>query len=113
LLALYPASGRACAHFGADTKAIDRVQSSWNTVAQDAAPRNYAREVALLESTARFLPEIHNAFIRGCVAEGANIRIASSKAGAQYLATHPRDTAGAKVAAERAWRNFPMRHDCP
>jgi len=74
---------------------------------------DYSSAVSELRATSADLPRIANAFIRECVGEGAGLRIASASAGKAFLAIHPADRAGAKEAAARAWRAFPMRHNCP
>jgi hypothetical protein len=112
-LLLAPVGASACVSFGADTKAVDKVQSSWDPAERLTSSGDYATAVKELEATARFLPSIKNAFIRGCVAGGSNIRIVSAKAGESYLSAHAGDLAGAKHAADVAWKSYPQRHDCP
>jgi hypothetical protein len=73
----------------------------------------YAEALRHLESTYIFVPAIKQPFIRTCVADGAQIRIVSARAGATYISAHPGDTAGAKLAADKAWRAFPIMHNCP
>ncbi len=73
----------------------------------------YTQALAQFRSTEKYLPLIHNVFIRRCVAEGAQIRITSAQSGSAYLNGHPGDVHGAQIAANRAWRAFPQRHDCP
>jgi hypothetical protein len=113
LLPTVPTVGLACVIFGADQSAVDRVQSSWGPAEAAMRKGSYSQALDELRSTAQYLPTIHNPNTRRCVGEGANIRITSASAGQKYLATHPGDLAGAKVAADAAWRAFPMSHNCP
>lgn len=102
-----------CADFGDDGPAVVKVQASWGPGEALMQQHQYARALAELQSTKRYLPEIQNVRLRECVADGAQIRIVSAQAGRTYLEHHPRDVAGAQLAADRAQRAFPMRHDCP
>lgn len=110
---LAPATAIACTSFGADHAAVERVQSSWAPAEHLMAQHRYTAALAMLSDTEKFLPRIHDAFVRGCVGEGAGVRIASAKAGNAYLSSHPRDVAGAQLAARRAWTSYPMGHNCP
>jgi predicted Zn-dependent protease len=107
------ATAVACGSFAADDAAVARVQSSWGPAEQMMAKGQYASALEMLQSSQKYLPLIRNTFIRSCVAEGADLRIVSARAGQEYLAGHPGDAKGAATAADRAWRAFPQRHDCP
>lgn len=111
--AVLPTVAEACAKFGADQRTIDKVQSSWAPGEKLMHGHQYHRALATFRSTERYLTLIHDRFIRKCVAEGADIRVVSAQAGAVYLDQHSGDVRGAQSAADRAWRAFPMRHDCP
>ena len=114
LALLYPAVGTACVTFGADQPAVDKVQASWGPGEELMDRHEYARALAEFRSTEKYIPLIHDALIRSCVAEGAQIRIVSASAGSAFLERHAGDVRGAQVAADRAWRSFPQqRHDCP
>ncbi len=107
------AAANACVQFGADQPAVGRVQVSWAPAERAMRAGAYAKALKELRATSTMLPSIHNAFTRRCVAEGANMRIASASAGETFLARHPSDRPGAKAAADRAWRTFPMKDNCP
>jgi len=113
LALLFPSIVWACVHFGADQPAVDKVQASWEPGERLMDRHEYTQALAEFRSTEKDLPLIHNGFIRGCVAEGAQIRIVSAQAGSSYLKGHPGDVRGAQAAADHAWRAFPQRHDCP
>lgn len=112
LTSLLPTVGLACVTFGADQSAVDRVQSSWGPAEAAIKKGSYSKALDELRSTAQYLPTIHDPNTRRCVGEGANIRITSASAGQKYLVAHPGDLAGARVAADAAWRAFPMSHNC-
>ncbi len=103
----------ACVQFGADQRAVERVQSSWAPAEQAMQAGEYAKALKELRATSALLPAIRKPFTRNCVAGGANNRIASAIAGQSFLVRHPNDHGGAKAAADRAWRSFPMSHNCP
>jgi hypothetical protein len=112
-VALGAAPAIGCVSFGADQPAIDKVQSSWGPAEDEMDSGQYAAAVKELRSTLPFLSLIRDPFIRNCVADGANIRIIAASAGADYLVQSPYDKRGAKAAADRAWKAYPMRHNCP
>lgn len=109
----FPKGTLACDSFGPNEGAVDKVQSSWGPAEDLIAKHDYSRALAELEATERYLPLIHDAFIRKCVAQGANLRLVSARAGAAYELRHPKDVTGATSAAHRAWVTFPMSHNCP
>lgn len=110
---LAPVVALGCADFGADASAVSKVQSSWGPAETAGRAGDYAKALKQLRTSATFLPTIHDASTRRCVASGSNIRIAWASAGEDYLTHHPADLSGAKVAADRAWRGYPMPHNCP
>lgn len=73
----------------------------------------YAEALKHLDSTYGYLSAIENPFTRKCVAESAQLRITSAKAGGAYMSGHSGDYSGAKDAADKAWRTFPIMHNCP
>jgi hypothetical protein len=54
-----------CGDFGKDTSTVDKVQASWGSAEHLTSSGRYSEAIAQLNSTARFLPMIHGAFIRG------------------------------------------------
>ena len=60
-----------------------------------------------------YVADIRTPKLRACVANGAQARIVSARAGAVYLAHHPGDRPGAKHAAALAWKAFPFMTTCP
>ena len=114
LVTLIPVGALACkSFFGTDQKAVDRVQSSWFAAEDLMANHKYAKALKELEATSRFLPLIHDANTRSCVAGGAGLRVAAAKAGKAYLSLHRGDKAGAEIAAHRVWVQYPIRNNCP
>lgn len=113
LAASVPVAALACLDFGPDQPAINKVQSSWGPAEHLMAMGDYAQAVERLRATTQFLTSIQSAFIRGCVAEGANSRLAEANGGAVYLSMHAGDLTDATAAAQRALTNYPTRHDCP
>ncbi len=113
LAVLIPDSSLACASFGKDESAVEKVQSSW--LPADLAMDHYRYSEALqhLESTYIFVPAIKQPLLRKCVAEGSEQRMSMAKAGDKYISANPGDYSGAKLAAEKAWRAFPSIHNCP
>jgi hypothetical protein len=97
----------------ADQATISKVQASWGPGETAMSAGHYAKAVAEFQSTISYLQSIHDVLVRKCVAEGANIRIASAAAGKTFLVRYPHDLAGAKVVSNGAWRAFPSRTDCP
>jgi len=89
---LFPSVAPACGSFGRDDSAVGKVQSSWGPAERLMAHGEYAKALKELQATAQFLPSIHDASTRACVAEGANIRIVAARAGAAYLSQHPTET---------------------
>ena len=73
----------------------------------------FAEALQHLDSTYGYLLAIKDPFTRKCVAEGAQLRITSAKAGVAYLSGHSGDYSGAKDATDKAWQTFPMMHNCP
>jgi hypothetical protein len=101
-----PAFACECELRSSDQRAVQRVQSSWTTAYSSIHAGDYAKALREVRSTAAFVTSIHDAATRQCVAAGANNLIASAVAGETYLTAHPRDVAGAKEAAGRAWHLF-------
>ena len=113
VLVLVPGASLACASFGKDESAIDKVQSSWLPAEVAMDHSRYADALRHLEWTYAFVPAIKQPLLRKCVAEGSQQRISMAKAGDEYLSLKPGDYLGAKLAAEKVWRTFPTMHNCP
>jgi hypothetical protein len=103
----------ACVGFGPDQAAVEKVQSSWGGADQLYEWGDYVAAISRVESTKQYLPLIHDAFIRMCVTEGANNRIAAARAGEAYFTSHPGDAKGAAAAAALVQRTYPSHHNCP
>jgi hypothetical protein len=71
-----------------------------------------ALAVKELRDSATYLSTIRNV-TRKCVAQGANLRLASASAGEAYLSARPGDLNGAKAAAHQTWLAYPVSRNCP
>jgi hypothetical protein len=103
----------ACATFGADQPAVDKVQQTWGSAEDDMKDGKYGEALKELRASETYLTAIRDVRTRNCVADGANVRIAAASAGEAYLSAHPGDFNGAKTAAHRAWQAYPIAHNCP
>ncbi len=113
LIATQTATADCEAVFGSDRTAVEAVQRSWGPAELAMRAGEYDRARAMLEKSAAFLPSITDAFTRACVAGGADIRINEAIVGQNFLRVHPKDIAGARAAADQAWKSFPTAHNCP
>jgi hypothetical protein len=107
------AAAGGCGSFGVDDTPVSNVQASWGPAERLVADGSYSKALIALHGSARYLPTIHDPFIRACVASGSDLRIAAATAGANVLTRNPADVKGAAAAAHDAWIHFPSRHDCP